>query len=156
MIRPPSNAKQFDAFYSKDPAFVQLADDASEDDGKEHAQKWRTARQTGDYSALLIEGQQPTKFTLRPLSVDAFASIIDMKRSGTGDNEVAILAFRVALKSVSNFGKAEIKFGPHKKFGLIASTDFLDKAGLPAGLALNIAAEIGGVALEKAMDISPL
>jgi hypothetical protein len=157
MIRPPSLSKPYEDHFSKDPAFVQLADDATEDEVREHVRKWRTARETGDFSALRVSGGgEPTVFTLRPLGLEAFAALVDMTRSGSGHNEVAVLAFRIALRGVSNFGKADIKFVHHKRFGQIATTEFLDKSGLPAGVTLAIATELGGAAIERASQLSPL
>lgn len=156
MIRPPSNQRNYDAVFSGDSCFVQLPDNATEEQFIEHARKWEVARETGDYSALRVEGAgEPTVFKMRPLNLESFAAIVDMAKAGAGHNETAVLAFRVALQDVSNLGKVEIKRIQHKKFGQIATTEFLDKAGLPAGLSLQIAAELGGYAIQKASTLSP-
>lgn len=156
MIKLPSNVKPIAAYFTRDSAFNQLADNATEDEQKEHARKWKVARETGDYHQLLIEGQRPTEFTLRALTADQFGTLVDMIRSGVGNNEVSLLAFRIALLSVANFGDAEVKFTQHPKFGKIATLEFLDKSGLPAGLALAIASELGGLVIDRASQLSPL
>jgi hypothetical protein len=168
MIRPPSNQKQYDAVFSGDEAFVQPpdapADDATPEqlekyqgEIEEYQHKWQVARETVDgYRALMLEGAgEPTFFTMRPLTADQFALLVDMRRGGMGGNEVNILAFRAALISVRNFPKAEIKRVMHKKLGDIATTSFFDKAKLPAGLSTSIGVELGNLAISKAAGLSP-
>jgi hypothetical protein len=155
VIKPPSNQRIYDAVFSGDAAFEQLPDDATDEQQQEHARKWEVARETNDYSALRVEGAgEPTIFKMRQLGIDAFATIVDMAKSGSGHNETAVLAFRIALQDISNMGKVEIKRIQHKKFGPIATTEFFDKAGLPAGLSLQIATELGSLAIQRAQGLS--
>jgi hypothetical protein len=155
MIRAPSVQKQYGAVFSGDPAFVQLPEDATDEQKAAHEQKWKVARETGDYSALRIEGAgDPTVFTMKPLSTDAFAALYALG-AAEGAAAANMMAFRVSLQSVDNFGKVDIKRIQHKKFGPIATTEFFDKAGLPAGLSVKIALEIGDIVLSKAWELSP-
>lgn len=151
MIRPPSVCTKFDAFWSRDPAFIQLSESASGDEKKEHAEKWERARRTGDYSELLIEGQSPTKFVLKPIKADHYAALVDMATSGEPVT-MTLFAFRVALDSIVNFPE-QLGHENVKRFGRIATLDCFDKAGIPGGVTNLIAQEIGGVAMEKARQL---
>jgi hypothetical protein len=160
MLRAPSTVKNRDEFFSLDEAFKQLPKGADEAAEREHARQWKVARETGDYHQLLIEGQTPTKFVLKPISAEVLGTLVDManKRDSQGvrvhgDNEIAALALRVALVSVSNFGDAEVAHGLHAKFGMIASLDFLSV--LPTQLAANLISELGWLVLNRARELSP-
>lgn len=153
MIRPPSNATTYTAVWSKDPAFVQLDDKASDEDKKEHAAKWKRARETGDYGPLLVEGGgQPTQFQMRPLKADHFAALADMSTEGNSASMV-LLAFRVALNGLVNFPE-QLTTVNHPRFGKIASIECFDKAGVPAGVTNQIARELGTLAFEKAQELN--
>ena len=151
--RPPSNTRSYDDFYSGDSAFLQLADDASEDARKAHQEKWVRARETGNFSELRVDGAEPTKFAMRPLKAEWYAALQDMAFSGERYG-VPVLAFRLALQSVANFPE-EVSWVNHQKFGRIATLDFLDRAGVPAATAVAIAQELGSEALERARQLSP-
>lgn len=154
--RLPSVAKPYDAVWSLDPAFEQLPDGADDATRTEHAHRWKVARETGDYSKLLVAGASPTKFVMRQLPPEHFPVLVDMMRSGSGNAEVASLSFRLALQSISNWDGVELKHEIHAKFGLIASLGFLAEAGLTAGQSMGLTTELGGVAFEKAMALRPL
>jgi hypothetical protein len=152
MIRPPSNASRYDAFWSLDPAFIQLPKDASKEEQDAHEAKWQRARETGDYSELAIDGAQPTKFVMKPIKADHYAALVDIARSGEGAL-MGMLAFRVALDSIANFPE-QVTTINHPKFGKIATVDCFDKAGIPGGVTNLIASELGGLAMEKARQLS--
>jgi hypothetical protein len=102
VIKPPSLLHEYDLIYSGDPALA-LPEDAVI---REHA--LAVARETGNWQALLIPGQEPTLFTLRPLTgsqYDWWAG--EVKRRQLVEPEAAALAVRLALTGVKNFG-------PHK------------------------------------------
>jgi hypothetical protein len=154
ITRSPSNQKPFDIVWSKDSAFIQLADDATEDERKAHDARWETARETGNYDALKVEGADaPTIFTVKPLTHAQMAVIFDMSRSA-GVAEVNTLAFCCGLQSVVNLGDVEIKRAHHNKLGNIALTDFFEKAGVPAGMALSITLELGEYLIKKSSGLS--
>lgn len=155
IVRLPSLVKSFDVFWSGDPAFVQLGPNATDAEQEAYAHRWKVARDTGDHSALLVDGAQPTKFIMRPLSVETFAALVDMARAKVGTSEVATLAFRIALESVSNLDGIEVKHEIHPRFGKIASTSFFGEAGIQPGDALPITSEVGGVMLDKASPSRP-
>lgn len=154
MIRPPSNVAKYNAFWSCDPAFIQIPDDASAEEKKEHAEKWERARKTGDYTELLIEGEQPTTFVMKPLKADHYAALVDIAASGE-PSAMVLMAFRVALDSLANFPEPVAKEN-HRRFGSIATTACFDKAGVPGGVTNQIAQELGGLALKKAQQLDPL
>ncbi len=156
MIKLPSTIKSYSAVYSKDSAFIQLPDDATEEQAKEHARKWKVARETGEYGGLLLEGGgAPSVFTMRPLTAAAFSYLTSLAQGGSAPIEISSLAFRFSVQSVTHFSDAEIKQINHPQLGLIASLSFFDKAGAPAKLAVSITDELGGFVLEKASVISP-
>jgi hypothetical protein len=87
-LRPPSLHKTYETFYSGDPAFVQPpaapAVDASDEDKAayeaaitDYRAKYTAAVERGDWSALAIEGQQPTKFVLGQVDRNIWRAIID-------------------------------------------------------------------------------
>lgn len=155
VIRPPSLVRKYDAFYSGDPAFKQLDADASDEARKAHEHAWKVARETGDHSPLLSGDGQPTKFVMQPIGSESFAMLIDMIRSRSiGQNEMASLAFRLALIDVVNFGDVKIERSTHK-IGSLASLAWLDASGLPASESLKIIDELGDVAIRKAQGLSP-
>jgi hypothetical protein len=156
ITRSPSNQKPFDLVWSRDSAFIQLADNASPEEREAHAAKWEIARESGDYSALKIDGaDSPTVFTCKPLTHAQMTVIFDMSRTaGVGVGEVNALAFCCGLQSVVNLGDVDIKRAHHNKLGNIALTDFFEKAGVPAGMALNITLELGEYLIKKSSGLS--
>ena len=91
MLRLPSNQRPYDAFYSRDPAFVQPPELAAGGELDEdvvkahktaleaHAERIRIARETGDWKPLLAGDElEPTRFTLQPISGDTFRKIADL------------------------------------------------------------------------------
>jgi len=151
MFKLPSIVKEYSAVYSGDPSLVQLADNASDKERKEYAHKLKVARETGDYSALLIEGaSEPTLFQMRQLTADAFAYLIGQVYPREGVIATNALAFQFALRSVENLGDAKVNLVDHDKLGQIASLSFFDRVGMPAELAMSIATELGDLVLDKA------
>jgi hypothetical protein len=155
VIKPPSLAKPFTEYFSEDPAFEQLASDATPEQTAEYSAKLTAAWETGDWSALRAEGAgEPTTFTVRALPSDAFGKLADIQAAGAGDNEVYQLAFRVVLQSVSNLGNAKVTTIEDERFGRIASLQFLTDAGVTGALGMRIMREIGVRALKRANDSS--
>lgn len=167
-LRPPSLQREYDDFWSGDPALLQPPmppDETASDELKKawlaeitaHAELLQRARESGDWTPLFLAGQNPTKFTLRPLPAHAYALLADMSKKYTAegvrvhnDNELTALAFCIAIVRVTNLGAAKIKTARHPDFGQIATTSFFDDVGLEAGTALKVTQEIGGAAIARA------
>lgn len=128
MITPrlPSSQKQYDDYFSGDPAFKQPppAPDDPTDEQKaalaEYETKLKAARETGDWRQLLVEGQTPTRFVLGQIDRNIFRAIQDRailplnSPQRIGPVQLFALLFRLALKSVVGFGdlKVERDFDP--------------------------------------------
>lgn len=115
MIRPPSNQNYRDAFWSGDPAFVQLAPNATDEQKEAHARLWQVAKETGNYSGLIIQGQTPTKFVFKPMAGETYFALQDDLIAGRVGMLVATsIAFRATIIEVVGFEKprpAETKYG---------------------------------------------
>jgi hypothetical protein len=158
VIRPPSLQKPQDDYYSGDPAFIQLPADASDEQRKEHAHKWKVARETGNYSALLIEGQQATKFTMQPIKRTDWRAFKDRvtlppgSPKAIGINEAWALAFRMSVVAVTVGADIEIKRYPHREWGgwdmadekVVEYLDSIDE---------RMVTELGDVVLARMSDI---
>lgn len=115
--RAPSNQQTYDLFWSGDPAFVQ-------GDSKEHERKLEVARDTGDWSPLLIQGQTPTKFVTRQIPGDLRRRLVDWYEAHKlGARELDALLVRLAVTDVVGFGDFRLKFTAHDDWGRIATTD---------------------------------
>lgn len=102
MLRPPSIQKQYDDFYPYDPAFDQLADNASDEQQAEYRARWESATDTGDYSKL-GNVADATKFVMRPVPGKSVLKIDDLYSSRRiGENERWELALRCALVDIAN------------------------------------------------------
>lgn len=158
MIRPPSLQKPQDEFYSGDPAFAQLPKDATKEQIAEHDHKWKVARETGRYEALLLEGQQATKFTMRPVNrttwrafVDRMVQPVDSNRR-IGPITAPSLLFRLSIESVSGLD-LEIKRYPHREWDgwdmatqeVVETLDSIDP---------RIVTELGDLVLSRMSDVS--
>jgi len=153
IARPPSLQREYDDFWSGDPAIIPSPD------GEPDYSVWRDriarARETGDWTDVLVAGETPTKFTLRPITAHQFALLVDYA-NGHAAALVNELAFRLAFVRVSNLGaNADLEYEAHPEFGKLCTTSFLDKAGVTAAVALLIIQEIGGAALTRASQLPP-
>lgn len=168
MLRLPSNQRDYDDYWSGDPAFIQpspLPDNPTDEQTaewkkafEEHAAKIKRARETGDWSPLLIEGQQPTKFVMQQIRGDQWRYLVD---ESTREDEHRMgpatfwqLMFRCACVSVKNLG-IDVNDKPvkHRDLGLIAPADIpnlLDK------IDASIVTELAGAAFERARNLNPL
>ena len=158
MLRLPSNQRQYDTYWSGDPAFVQLAADATDEQRAEHVAKIKRAHETGDWSALLIEGAQPTKFVMQPIKGDQWRWLVD---ESTRDDQYRMgpaqfwqLMFRCACVRVVNLG-VELPDKPvgHKKLGLIAPIEIPNMLDT---IDASIVTELAGAAFERARNLNPL
>lgn len=128
-FRLPSQQKQYDAYCSLDPAFVQAptppADNVPEEEreafkvaAQEYLSKFKAAKDTGDWSALLIPGQSPTKFVLGQVDRNVFRAIADRATlpldnpRHIGPVALYALLFRLALKSIVGLGDLKVERMP--------------------------------------------
>lgn len=158
MLRLPSNQKEYDTYWSGDPAFHQPAADASEEDRAEHAAKVKRAQETGDWSPLLIEGETPTKFVMRPIDGNQWRWLVDeSSRDDQFKMGAAIfwsLMFRCAIVRVVNLGmKVSDTPVKHAKLGMIAPQDI---PNLLDTIDASIVTELAGAAFERARNLNPL
>lgn len=112
MIRPPSQAKDYDLFYSGDPAFRQppkVVGDATDEQRAEldrHFASLRSAKETGNWSALLLDGQVPTKFVCCQVDRNVWRSLTDRailpvdSPRYVGQVALHALLFRLAVKEI--------------------------------------------------------
>ncbi len=158
MIRPPSVQSTYDEFWPGDPAFVQLADDATDAQRKEHAKRIEVARDTGDWSGLRVEGgSEPTKFVMRQVDRVAWRTLQDrmqMDESSSrfiGANEGTSLLFRMALESIENLGDFKVTRGIEDGIQLAArkAVTYLDQIS-PA-----IVIDLGNAVFRRLVAPSP-
>ena len=160
MIKPPSNQKPYEVFYTGDSAIISLPEEASDEQRKELARRIKRALQTGEWSDVIIPGEQPTRFSMKPLSGELAGELYAMLRDARSERErylVWSLAFRLALVDVKNLPDAgEIDFVTHHQFGRIATTAFLDRAGLKGDVGAAIIQELGVHVFTRARGDDPL
>jgi hypothetical protein len=151
MIKPPSILRKYEAFYSSDPAIVQLPDGATEEQHTERARKLKIALETGRWEDVTVPGEKVTAFSFRPLTTDANFRIY--KEQGAAR---AKLAFQWALTNATNLPPGiEVKFAPHPDLGLIATTSFLDEA-CGGAIGTLIVLELGELVLRRGDTADPL
>lgn len=156
MIKPPSNQKPYDAFYTGDAAIVALPAEASDEQRAERDRAIERALKTGDWSAVVIPGEQPTRFVMRPIRAEAAGELHSMLATERPFTVFA-LAFRIALVDVKNLpGAGHVDFVTHPTFGRIATTAFLDRAGLTGDVGAAIITELGFLAYKRAGGDDPL
>jgi hypothetical protein len=158
VIRPPSLQRPQDEFYSGDPAFVQLPENPTPEQIAEHEHKWKVARETGNYAALFIEGEQATKFTMAPVNrtvwrafVDRMFQPVDSTRR-IGPILAPSILFRLSIVSISAFDVA-IKRRPHREWdgwdmaeqNIVDSLDALDP---------RIVTELGDLVHGRMVDLA--
>lgn len=145
VTRPPSNQQRYDLFWSGDPAFVQ-------GNGDEHTRKLERARETGDWSELLIAGVVPTKFVCRQVPGELKRRIMDRFTAGRiGDRELDALLVRLAVVDVVNLGDFKIGWELDDNWGRLATNELpnlLDEhaPGAVADLAIQIFNRMTGLA----------
>ncbi len=139
----PSNQRTYDEFWSGDPAFVQLAENADDKAVDEHVRQIQMARETGNWQALRIaDGPEPTRFGVKPMPGNAYRALCGMLESKQIDPiGLAPLAFRACIVRIDNGGMDGVlpRINDHK-LGDIAAvkvTNYLDS------IDLGIVSEIG-------------
>lgn len=154
MIKPPSNQRTYDVFYSGDSAIVSLPAEASDEQKAAHEKALERALETGDWSQVVIQGEQPTRFVFKPLGAEVAGELYSMM-STERHFSVFALAFRLAIVDVKNLPDAgKVDFGNHP-LGRCATTAFLDRAGLKGEIGAAIIVELGSYVLKRARADNP-
>lgn len=156
--RPASNQREYDEFWSGDPAIVQLPADATDEQRKEHAEKLKRARETSDWTGVVVPGSTPTKFVLRQIKGSQFRWIVDQcQRTDMyriGPAEMAQLIFRCAFVKVVSLGvPISDKQVRHQELGLIAHEDVTNTLD---EIHVGIVTELADLAFDKANRLNPL
>lgn len=147
MLKPASLQHAFDLWFSGDPAFRPI------DDEKERTRLMAQARETGDLSSILVEGERPTFFKCRPLRSSVFRKLVDKVTAGKiGQVEASAIAFRSALVGVQNLGDVEIKMIRDDEFGEMAKADIVDMLD---GINPAIVSELGAILIDRAVSPGP-
>lgn len=86
------------------------------------AEKWRAdykrACETGEWSGMLAPGKAPTIFHVRQIGVSAWSTFKRVART-LGQDEIALLAFRLGVVSISNLAlPIKVTHEPHPEPGL--------------------------------------
>lgn len=171
MLRPPSNQKPYDEFYSRDPAFVQPPPElaagveldaelvkAHKAEVAAHAERVRIARETGDYKPLLAGELRPTLFTMAPLSGDVFRKLCDLVTGGTIRGfALDQLALRCALVGVVNLDDhtVERKLHDNARLHELGAMATVDIPNLLDSIDRRIVGELGGLVMKKARGPDP-
>ncbi len=152
MFLPPSVLKDYALVFSGDPALMLPTDE------KEREAALTVARDTGNWTPLLIAGEEPTLFYVRQLSGTTFTWMASQqKRKRLSQQELCELALRLALRKVENFGKFRVEFVSDDGQTL-ASTDVIDAIyglGESIGkteLGRDAVAELGSAVIHRATE----
>ena len=155
MLRLPSNQRQYDEYWSGDPAFVQPDD--TDESRAEHTTKVKRARETGDWSPLVIEGQRPTLFVMRQVRSTQKNWIGDQyRREKIGDLVLLELFFRCALVKIVDSGIKtldEFKHANHPELGPICPDKVIDTLG---EINPSLVSELASASIEKVRNLNPL
>lgn len=152
-LRPPSLQQPYDMFFSGDPSIIPLPADLEKRPERERL--LQVARDTGDWTPIVLPNERPARFVMKPLTGNVYREIADAAEAGKiRSGKLAQLAFRAAIQNVVDpeLGDVPIKFEPTDRFGDIATVaiaDFFD------GIDLSIVTELGGYAMRRARDLSP-
>ena len=145
MIKAPSLITESSLIYSGDPA-LNLPDDPAE-----RERVLELARETGNWRDIVLPGETPTIFHVRPLYGalwDWFAG--EVNRRGLVQVEIAAFALRLALRKVEGFGSSKVEFtrvDGHQ----MATTEILDAIYREGGgEGRTIVEELGGFVFVKA------
>lgn len=164
MLTPPSLQRSSWVCWSRDPALNMPdeplqptgdseADKRAADAWKEWGRRVEQARETGDWTGLTREGQQPTAFEIKPMRGPTLRAILDNAVAGRiGAATMMALAFRACVRGVRNLGDAVIRVQPEEPYGALATSDIVD---LLDGIDPGIVGELGDYCLSRARSPSP-
>ncbi len=147
MIRPPSLQHDYDLISASDEAVNAPPPDADETVKAAFAEKIDRARETGDWTGLLIEGKSPTKFVCRLVPQSVMRRIADRSNASAdsrlGTLEMLGLVLRLSVKEVVNLPGYKVRLVNDADWGAIAHAELLDN--LPP----DIVNEIGLAAFQR-------
>jgi hypothetical protein len=140
IVIPQSLQGRYTWVWSEDPALARPPATADEKQRAAFEKRLEVARDTGRYSDVLQEGQQPTLFTVEPLSGSVWRKLADLVRAGTiGVMEASAIVVRLCLKSIENPGiEIETEAGPYGPWAKQSVVNTLD------GVSPGIVSELGG------------
>lgn len=163
--RPPTLQRDFDLCFSGDPAFKQppkLVGDPTDElraEIEQYVTRLRVAKETGNWSELLIEGQLPTRFVCRQVDRNVWRSIMDRvilpgdSPRHIGQVTMNALLFRLAVKEITGWDK----------FERLPDANWDNWIMAPASLVTmldeidpRIVGEIGGDVFAKLRGVGPL
>jgi hypothetical protein len=157
VIKAPSVQNEYSLIYSRDPA-LSLPDDEAE-----RSRVLKVARETGDWSSLVSDREQPTLFHFRNLSRTQLSWLFgEIGHSPTLNRplspfEANDLTVRLALRGVDNFGRHKVE---HTRYNgqQIAKPEIIDAIHAEAGEhGADIIDEFARLVAERASgQISPL
>lgn len=124
MIRPPSAQRPWDTFYSLDSAIIQppaIPDgELTEEQQAEikaaiadYRAKIKVAKETGDWRAIVVDGQVPTKFTMAQVDRNVWRAVVDRMQLPTnshryiGPAQASAVVFRLAVKAIAGWDAFE-------------------------------------------------
>lgn len=122
-LRPPSLQRTYDEYWSGDPAFEQLPENATDKQRQEHQKRIDSVRETGNWPSLVVEGGSPTKFVMQPIDRNIWREIVDRgslpadSERRIGNHMLAALLFRLALVQIENLPGVEVKRTRDPKWG---------------------------------------
>lgn len=150
--RPPSNVVAYDDFYSRDPAIIPPPADPK--DREERDRKLAVARETGDWSEIVVPGATPARFKMLPLKGNVYREICDsLESKRVGSRRMFQVAFRCAIQGVVDPGlDVTIKTEDTERFGKVATADVADYFDR---IDIGIVDELGNEAMRRARDLSP-
>jgi hypothetical protein len=131
MITVPSLQSRFTWIWSRDPALASPGDGAETSERETWEQRLDIARETGRWSDLLREGEQPTQFHVRPLPGSLLRRITDeVGQNKYGVTSAWALVVRLCLRAIEN-PTIEVKtekgpYGEVAKLDVIETLDGID------------------------------
>jgi hypothetical protein len=146
MIQLPSQQHRFTWIWSRDPALARPDDteDAKTHEAWEH--RLEVARETGKWSELLREGEQPTLFHVRPLPGSLLRRITDeVGQNKYGVTSAWALVARLCLRAIES-PTIEVKT-EKGTYGEIAKIDVIETLD---GIDPHIVTELGSYLWQRA------
>lgn len=168
MLRLPSLIKKWETHVSSDDAIKQPPKDPAADATDAVKEAWakeliayattlRACHDTGDWSPLLVEGKDATKFVLQPIDSEIYRELHDLTSLPLGHAErvgpalYQALLVRLALVDIVGAGVA-IERKPGRRGWVMAQADVI---ALLDALNLRIVGELAS-AIERRQIASPL
>ena len=145
MIKPPSIQNEYTLIYSGDPA-LNLPESADE---REHALS--QARQTGQWQALIREGEQPTLFHFGQITRTQRDWLIgEMQRRQLCATELDALIVRVALRRIDGLGPHKVTRSKSAAAGFHLADE--DTINMLENVSAALIPELSWVAWERATN----